>query len=210
MSNLALTPQWHDAINQVETNEKIVGGATGNANLASKQLAENILWLKNTIENIRNEPIQVGDIYTTTISHTSADDVATHHGYGTWVRYAEGRTLVGHSTKIGDPTDYKTIGNEFGANTHTLIVDETPSHKHSQGEVFDNFVANIEDAKGTTDVVGLNLGATRDTDNSGNEIVVGGLTEQGKVAMKSVSVGGDQPHNNIQPSIVVAYWLRTA
>ena len=46
MTNLALTAQWHDAINQVETSDDIVGGANGNANLATKQLAENILWLK--------------------------------------------------------------------------------------------------------------------------------------------------------------------
>ena len=51
MTNLALTAQWHDAINQVETSDDIVGGANGNANLATKQLAENLLWLKKqTIE----------------------------------------------------------------------------------------------------------------------------------------------------------------
>lgn len=49
MSNLTIKPQWHDAINQVETDEFITGGADGNANLATRQLAENLFWLKNYV-----------------------------------------------------------------------------------------------------------------------------------------------------------------
>ena len=57
MSNLAIKPQWHDEINQVETNEVIMGGANGNANLATKQLAESLLWLKSdTQQKIDNLP----------------------------------------------------------------------------------------------------------------------------------------------------------
>lgn len=49
MSNLTINPQWHDAINQVETDEFITGGADGNANLATRQLAENLFWLKDFV-----------------------------------------------------------------------------------------------------------------------------------------------------------------
>lgn len=49
MSNLTINPQWHDAINQVDTDEFITGGADGNANLATRQLAENLFWLKNYV-----------------------------------------------------------------------------------------------------------------------------------------------------------------
>lgn len=49
MGNLTITPQWHDTINQVETDEFILGGADGNANLATRQLAENLFWLKNYV-----------------------------------------------------------------------------------------------------------------------------------------------------------------
>ena len=57
MSNLTLTAQWHDTINQVETSEPIIGGAEGNANLATKQLAESLLWLKSdTQQKIDNLP----------------------------------------------------------------------------------------------------------------------------------------------------------
>ena len=57
MSNLTLTAQWHDTINQVETSDPITGGADGNANLATKQLAESLLWLKSdTQQKIDNLP----------------------------------------------------------------------------------------------------------------------------------------------------------
>ena len=46
MTNLALTPQWHNDINQIERQELMTGGSDGNMNQATKQLAENILWLK--------------------------------------------------------------------------------------------------------------------------------------------------------------------
>lgn len=49
MGNLTITPQWHDTINQVETDEYILGGADGNANRATRQLAENLFWLKNYV-----------------------------------------------------------------------------------------------------------------------------------------------------------------
>lgn len=54
MSNLITNPQWHDVINQVDFSEPIVGGDGGNANLATRQLAESTLWLKaNAEENIK-------------------------------------------------------------------------------------------------------------------------------------------------------------
>ena len=182
MSNITLptTPQWNENINQVEITESILGGANGNANLATKQLAENILWLK-----LNMQAYKVGDVYTTTLSHVDATAVATHHGYGTWERYAEGRTLVGFSTETEDPIDYKTMGNEFGANTHKLLVDEIPSHKH--------------------DLYAMN------DDSAGNSGLDGSSYLGAKVGGNSMSLtGGDQPHNNIQPSKVVAHWLRTA
>lgn len=219
MSNLTLptTPQWNESINQVETTESILGGANGNANLAAKQLAENILWLKKQLEDRITESIKVGDIYTTTIGHTNAAAVATHHGYGTWVRFAEGRTLVGFSTNITDAEDYKTIGNEFGANTHKLTIAESPSHKHSQNDIYNKFMARASDstavANGGVYVGSSGTGVTGngfDNDNIANEYQTGQMSAKGWVDSTEQRVGSDQPHNNIQPSVVAAYWLRTA
>lgn len=201
MSNLSLTPQWHNAINQVETTERILGGASGNANLASKQLAENIFWLKQAIENISNESIKVGDIYTTTIDHATAAAVATHHGYGTWSRYAEGRTLVGLSKQTADPADYKTIGKEFGANTHTLTLAESPEHKHSHSDKYQYYIARHHRGESV---------ASGDFAETTKEWQAHGQTEAEFASALDESRGGNQPHNNIQPSKVVAHWLRTA
>jgi phage-related tail fiber protein len=136
-------------------------------------------WIK-ILFNLK--PIKVGDIYTTTIDHADAAAVALHHGYGDWERYAEGRTLVGLSTSADDPDDYKTIGNEFGENTHTLTTEQMPSHNH-------DFVLAASTSSGAyPESDGTPGGRKGKTENS----------------------GGDQPHNNIQPSKVVAHWLRTA
>ena len=55
MSNIVFTPKWNSSINQVEVYEPITGGANGNANLASKQLAENVFYLKDEITTISLE-----------------------------------------------------------------------------------------------------------------------------------------------------------
>lgn len=184
MSNLTLTAQWHDTINQVETSEAITGGAEGNANLATKQLAESLLWLRQQFENKKSEAYKVGDIYTTTIAHADSAAVKAHHGYGTWVRYAEGRAPVGFSDNDSDIAEYKTMGNTFGENTHKLTIAEMPSH---------NF--NISFVTGG--IGGTGRPATESTSSA-------------SANLKTDSLGSDVPHNNIQPSIVTGYWLRTA
>lgn len=128
----------------------------------------------------------VGDVYTTTLDFKTPEEVATAKGYGTWKRYAEGRTLVGFTTQDSDPAEYTVMGNEFGENTHKLTIEEMPQHKHKM-------FASDNDSRGS---YGL--------DGAGNK----GTNVHGDESMDPV--GGDQPHNNIQPSIVVAHWLRIA
>ncbi|MDO4427150.1 MAG: hypothetical protein Q4B88_03380 [Moraxella sp.] len=52
MSHLSLVPRWHDHINQVEPQEPITGGEHGNANLATRQLGENVLFLKQRLDGL--------------------------------------------------------------------------------------------------------------------------------------------------------------
>jgi len=49
-------------------------------------------------------------------------------GFGTWVRMAEGRTLVGYD---GADSDFNLVEKEGGAKTHTLTESEMPSHSHT-------------------------------------------------------------------------------
>lgn len=132
------------------------------------------------------KPIAIGEVFITTASYTAAE-VAERHGYGTWQRFAEGKTLVGYSSKTSDLDDYRIMGNEFGANTHKLTVAEMPSHSHDLN-IYSRTIAGDSSEEGDDTVAKTSAGLSGFIRNT----------------------GGNQPHNNIQPSIVVAYWLRVA
>ena len=176
----SLVSELHDIINQLQ----------------DELMATQFQLLSDRIDEIQEgiaglldlQPYKVGDIYQTTLNHLDAAAVATHHGYGTWERFAEGRTLVGLSTKADDPSDYKTIGNEFGENEHTLTIEESASHGHTLGISTRTKIAHDD---------------SQETDRA---VDTTGTYETGYVG----DAGGDQPHNNIQPSKVVGKWLRTA
>lgn len=208
MSNLTLTAQWHDTINQVETSEPIIGGADGNANLATKQLAESLLWLKQQFESKKTESYKVGDIYMTTIAHADAAAVKAHHGYGTWVRYAEGRAPVGFSDNTDDIAEYKTMGHTFGDNTHQLKVGEMPKHIHRLA--VSNWCPTKRDTSLSDSQVDLStkvLDSSMRLTSMTDDVLSDNYTIE---PTDWASAGGNQPHNNIQPSIVTGYWLRTA
>lgn len=136
------------------------------------------------------KPIAIGEGFFTVNDYKSASEVAAAKGYGTWVRFAEGRTLVGYSSTTANGEQYRIMGNQFGANTHQLSLSEMPSHDHRKKDY-----GSINDS-------GDRLGGTMHYGDPGTGLFQGDYS--------SGYSGGNQPHNNIQPSIVVAYWLRTA
>ena len=124
----------------------------------------------------------VGDLYLTTLA-TNPYDIL---GYGTWERYAEGKALVGISSPSStNPSWTKFAGSTYGSYTHTLTQSEIPSHKHT---------TQLGDA--------VTSGETS-TISSG-----GGLIGLYDTQSMQDSGGGDQPHNNVQPSIIVYVWRR--
>ena len=119
----------------------------------------------------------VGSVY---INAAVTTNPATLLGFGTWVDIGGGRVLVGQDA--GD-TDFDTLQETGGAKTHTLTINEIPSHTHETQ-------VNTGDGVSTT---GFQDGATptaRDVQTS--------------------STGGGAAHNNLQPYIVVKMWRRTA
>ena len=98
----------------------------------------------------------------------------------TWEKVFAGRVLVGLDTS---QTEFNTIGKTGGEKTHKLTINEMPSHNHPGGFKYTN---------GTGDYVRMYLGSDGTAVNN-----------EGKT-------GGDQPHNNLQPYQVVAYWKRIA
>ena len=114
----------------------------------------------------------------TMYNHTDPNDIYTGT---TWVRI-ENRFLWA-------TTEGGTIGQTGGEQTHTLTVDEMPSHSHS-------FNSNLSwDATNGTY-------AKFRTGSNGNDY--------GKNNLNTASVGGGKAHNNMPPYIQVSMWRRTA
>lgn len=135
----------------------------------------------------------VGDIYIT----TSSVDPSTRFGYGTWEKFAQGLTLVGQSDNGADPNWTRSVNSVFGSYLHKLTIDETPLHNHSMNP---NSLYVTEDFPDNAPITRL-VGA-RDTS---------ALFNASSILEDYITyAGGDQPHNNVQPSIVVYMWRRTA
>ena len=122
---------------------------------------------------------KVGDIYIT----TADGNPNTRLGYGSWERFGKGRTLVGFSDEVSStiPEWVKVISREYGEYEHKLTVEEMPSHTH-------DIRINAADSNG-------NL--PEDT-----------AADAQFYTAKTEPTGGDLPHNNVQPSIVVYFWKR--
>lgn len=101
---------------------------------------------------------------------------------GTWVEDSWGRVTVAYQS---DQSAFDTVGEVGGELSHTLTINEMPSHNHT-----------------------LNRG------NYGNMYLEQvGYSDGGNPRTESVTIGytgGGQAHNNLQPYIVVRRWHRTA
>lgn len=97
----------------------------------------------------------------------------------------QGRVIVGQggSTVNRTPTDLENIGDTFGSQTHTLTVDELPSHTHQYDY--------IRSRRGSPHIH-MNHAGDSKLDR-----------------INTTATGGDQAHNNIQPSIVINYLIKT-
>lgn len=142
--------------------------------------AERMNHIEEGIVNLYNAIFPIGQI----VIKGDNEDYSNWLGF-TWERTAVGKVLVGIDST---DTDFNEIGKTSGEKTHTLTLQEMPSHYH--------------DVKyGSSSPLGLNSGATGYKLNYEN-----GGTQQ----IYAASVGGNKAHNNLQPYQVVAYWKRIA
>lgn len=95
----------------------------------------------------------------------------------------KGKVLVGQDT---DQTEFNEIGKTGGEKTHTLTIDEIPSHNHSVGTWYGG--------SGSSDFK-INAAA-------GDASPIGGDT--------SGNTGGNQAHNNLQPYTVSNYIIKAS
>jgi hypothetical protein len=135
----------------------------------------------------------VGSVY---ISVSSVNPAAVF-GFGTWVAFGAGRCLVG--VDAGD-ADFDAAEKTSGTKTVTLTEAQMPSHTHVQ-----NPHSHVQRVNSAT--TGGTSGYTPDT--STNTGVSSGYSTADATAVNQ-NTGGGQPHNNVQPSISVHLWKRTA
>ena len=110
-------------------------------------------------------------------------DFSNYLGF-TWERTLVGLTPVGLDTS---QTEFNTIGKTGGEKTHTLTIDELPEFKPT---------ALVDTQTGSVTGSAIVYRPVKD-----------GIWYSGDMFQ---TIGGNQPHNNLQPYQVVAYWKRVA
>ena len=143
--------------------------------------------------------LAVGSIFIT-VSEQNPQDLL---GYGTWVRFAEGQVIVGRANGTWNPPWTKGVFNTFGAYEHQLTVDEMPKHTHSHGAPWNRFTGRASET-------GRETQGSGDYKNTTVEYTTGHMQQADWDKTVEKAVGGNQPHNNVQPSIVANIWRRTA
>ena len=147
------------------------------------KFSNDLVTLQTTIIN---KIYPVGSIY---ISYNSTNP-SSFLG-GTWEAFGKGQTLVGVDTS---QTEFDTVGKTGGEKTHTLTVDEMPSHTH-------DFVIGGQ---------ALVIGTFKDTISTDSGLGAEGYWKAYSKNLSSLnSTGGSKAHNNLQPYITVYMWKRT-
>ena len=132
----------------------------------------------------------VGIILETT-QQATASDFQNAIGFGTWEAYGSGQVTVAIDSA---DTDFDAIGSgtntnsTTGAKTHTLNTTEMPRHSHT---ISSNLIQSPP---------------TYPVDLFEDDGIIYPLS----VTSTTSIAGGDQPHNNLQPYIVVYRYRRTA
>lgn len=94
-----------------------------------------------------------------------------------------------------------TLGAKGGFETHTLVTAETPSHFH--------FTTNTDSTTtGSPNVTAVTT-VTKASSSSSNGSYDLNATATAPTVGKSSTVGSDGAHNNMQPSLVVNYIIKT-
>lgn len=129
-------------------------------------------------------------------SVNSSFDPNTAYKHQTWVRFAEGKTLVGVDSS---DTDFSAAEKTGGEKVHTLTANEIPEHGNHLYTSFPSGRGN------TAAYLSASTMSTYGSEGRGwNNLNGGEMHPAGHL------IGGSKPHNNMQPYTTVYYWKRTA
>lgn len=158
------------ATTPLDTIAKVIDNLTQETN--NRTNAPSIRAVNEGLANKWEDIYPIGSIYLTV--NPEFDPSVTFGG--TWIQIKDRFLLASGDTYVS--------GNTGGEATHTLTVNEIPSHKHGI----------------LTKSVGLEV-------HSG---IIPSLMENPSVEYNTENAGGGQPHNNMPPYLVVNVWQRTA
>ncbi|CAH9012956.1 putative phage tail protein [Vibrio phage 496E54-1] len=185
-----------------------------------------------TLESqIEKERVSVGEIIEITGDNTNPSILK---GYGTWESFGAGRVIVGAGTYTDDRGESKTWGDgtQQGEYNHVQTVEELATHKHNtdEKEVSHSHNYSITSSfAGAQGGSGADLPYSKDIPAIGTSTagVTGGLEGPAiSISLTNTSAatsvhththtvevlnnGESLPMNNIQPSLAVYRWKRTA
>jgi len=132
----------------------------------------------------------VGSIY---FNMAVATNPATLLGMGTWVAYGAGRVLVG---KAASGT-FDTLDENLGFETHALSIAELPAHGHP-------FRVSPASSGGSGATGGFKTGDSSSSYNA----YTGSVSDT--AGQQIGGTGSGTAHSNLQPSVTVYMWKRTA
>jgi microcystin-dependent protein len=155
----------------------------------------------------------IGAIYTTTI----ITNPATIFGFGTWIAFGTGRTLVGVDTT---QTDFNTVVKTGGAVTLTIGVTNLPAHHHNvnppnttSGNNNANQIPVGRREMRAYDAGTAYTGVRPDGYSSDGTVYLTAPTHQHDVdiaAFDSADTGSGTALASMNPFVTVYFWRRTA
>lgn len=151
----------------------------------------------------------IGSIYMST-SPTNPQELFG----GKWEAFGQGRTIIG----AGTSDQAFTAGTTGGASTHTLTINEMPSHTHIQNEHAHKFNRGVQHEYSSNVINGYSttaryLGFVEQAGGGGDSYQYtagsGKYVANPEVATNQ-NTGGGAPYNTLPPYIVTYMWTRTA
>lgn len=152
-----------------------------------------IPYLHTRIDGIDPHPSHIGQIIQSTTLDTMAK-VINVYGGTTWIQH-DGYFLRGASSGVAP----NSATGDGGEATHTLTVDEMPSHTHAQEQHRHNLGERSVYVGNGSAVAVVSYGGGSD-----NNALTGYSTASNQ------NTGGNQAHNNLPPYKNVYIWERTA